>query len=434
MTFDGANLLAIAESPLEAGVIWTGSNDGLVQVTRDGGAHWSNVSPNIAKLPAWAKIVNIEPSHFDKGAAYVAVDAHELDDLTPYIYKTTDYGKTWRKISDTFPRSAFSFVHAVCEDPVRRGLLYAGTENGLFVSFDDGGRWVPLQTNLPHAPVVWITVQPHFHDLVVATYGRGFWILDDISALEQLAWSTLPSTATLFVPPPAYRLRDQQGVASAPNSAVQAENAPSGVVLTYYVSPAVADTTTGVPAAPGGPDAGSPVCPAPAPAAAAAPGDSARRKKPARLVVLDAQGDTVRALEGDRKPGLNRVCWDLRYTAPTTPKLRTSPPGKPFVRVGGDGTRPLVTWDLDLSLRGPLVLPGTYSLRLVLTDSNTAPVTATQSLTVLKDPNTAGTDADVQAQGKLARTIRAEQDSIARMINRLEWVRKQRSEEHTSEL
>jgi len=141
--------------------------------------------------------------------------------------------------------------------------------------------------------------------------------------------------------------------------------------------------------------------------------------------MLDAQGDTVRVLEGARKLGLNRVCWDLRYTAPTTPRLRTPPPGKAFVRVGADGTRPLVTWDLDLSLRGPLVLPGTYTVRLVVADSNAPPVTATQSLTVVKDPNTTGTDADVQAQGTLARTIRAEQDSVARMINRLEWVRKQ---------
>jgi len=145
-------------------------------------------------------------------------------------------------------------------------------------------------------------------------------------------------------------------------------------------------------------------------------------------VILDAQGDTVRVLQGERKPGLNRVCWDLRSTAPTTPKLRTSPPGKTFVRVGADGTRPLVTWDLDLSLRGPLVVPGAYTVRLLITpvgDSTAAPITATQSVTVLKDPNTVGTDADVQAQGKLARTIRAEQDSVARMINRLEWVRKQ---------
>ena len=430
MTFDGATLFALAESPVRAGVLWAGSNDGLVHVSSDAGAHWSDVTGNIPKLPPWAKIVNIEPSHFDAGTAYLAADLHELDDLDPYIYKTTDFGKSWKRISETLPRSPLSFVHVVREDPVRRGLLFAGTENSLYVTLDDGANWLPLQTNLPHAPVSWLTVQPRSHDLVVATYGRGFWILDDISPLEQLDGSMLASKATLFVPPPAYRLRDQQGVASAPNSAVQVENGPSGVPLTYYVSPALADTTTG-PASPAG-TAGAAgatpgaTCPAPTPpAAAASPEDSTRRRKPARLVVLDAQGDTVRVLDGARKLGLNRVCWDLRYTAPTTPKLRTPPPGKAFVRVGADGTRPLVTWDLDLALRGPLVLPGTYTVRLVVADSNTPPVTATQSLTVLKDPNTTGAEADVQAQGKLARTIRAEQDSVARMINRLEWVRKQ---------
>ncbi len=384
-TFDGATLFALAESPVRAGVLWTGSNDGRVNVSMDGGAHWTDVSGNIPKLSPWAKIVNIEPSRFDAGTAYLAADLHELDDLDPYIFKTSDFGKSWRKISETFPRSPLSFVHIVREDPVRRGLLFAGTENGLYVTFDDGARWLPLQTNLPHAPVSWLTVQPHFHDLVVSTYGRGFYILDDISPLEQLDGATLASSASLFVPPPAYRLRDQQGVTNAPNSAVQAENGP----------------------------------PAPSPS------DSTRRLKPLRLVILDAQGDTVRVLEGARKPGLNRVCWDLRYTAPATPKLRTPPPGKTWVRVGADGTRPLVTWDLDLSLRGPLVLPGSYTVSLVIADSGTTPVTSKQTLTVLKDPNTTGTDADVQAQGKLARTIRAEQDSIARMVNRLEWVRKQ---------
>ena len=418
-TFDGATLFALAESPVRAGVLWAGSNDGRVNVSMDGGAHWTDVSGNIPKLSPWAKIVNIEPSHFDAGTAYLAADLHELDDLDPYIFKTTDFGKTWKKISETFPRSPLSFVHIVREDPVRRGLLFAGTENGLYVTFDDGGSWLPLQTNLPHAPVSWLTVQPHFHDLVVSTYGRGIYILDDISPLEQLNGATLASKATLFVPPQAYRLRDQQGVASAPNSAVQAENGPTGVPLTYYVSPALADTTTGSTTVP------STTCPSPQ-ALAPSPSDSSSRpRKPARLVVLDAQGDTVRVLEGQRKVGLNRVCWDLRYAAPATPKLRTPPPGKAFVRVGTDGTRPLVTWDLDLSLRGPLVLPGTYTVRLVVADSATASMTSTQSLTVLKDPNTTATDADVQAQGKLARTIRAEQDSIARMINRLEWVRKQ---------
>ena len=418
MTFDGATLFALAESPVKAGVLWAGSNDGLVHVSMDGGAHWTNVASNITRLAPWAKISNIEPSHFDAGTAYIAADLHELDDLNPYIYKTTDFGKTWKLISATFPRSLLSFVHVVREDPVRRGLLFAGTENGVYVTLDDGGTWLPLQMNLPHAPVSWLTVQPRFHDLVVSTYGRGFYILDDISPLEQLDAGSLSSQLKLFVPPPAYRLRDQQGVASAPNSAVQTENGPSGVPLTYYVSPALADTTTGSITGPGT------TCPSPQPPPSS-PIDSTRPKKPVKLVILGAQGDTVRVLEGARKAGLNRVCWDLRSLAPTTPRLRTPPPGKTWVRVGGDGTRPLVTWDLDLSLRGPLVLPGTYTVQLVVADSNTAPVTATQPLTVLKDPNTTGTDTDVQAQGKLARTIRAEQDSVARMINRLEWVRKQ---------
>jgi hypothetical protein len=218
------------------------------------------------------------------------------------------------------------------------------------------------------------------------------------------------------------------------------------VPITYYVSPQLAIDTTSAPATTTtAPAAGTAAAravqarPAPSPsparagadtarAATAAP-DSTRRPKPAKLVIRDAQGDTVRVLEGERKLGFNRVLWDLRYSPPATPRLRTPPPGKTWVRVGGDGTRPLVTWDLDLSLRGPLVLPGSYKVELVVDDTaaaaRSAPATASQSFTVLKDPSTAGTDADVQAQAKLARAIRAEQDSVARMINRLEWIRKQ---------
>jgi hypothetical protein len=399
MTFDGATLFALAESPLQAGVIWAGSNDGVVHVTRDGGATWVDVTGGIPKLPPWGKISNIEPSRFDPGTAYLAVDLHELDDLDPYIFKTSDFGRSWKRISDALPRSPLSFVHVVREDPVRRGLLYAGTENGLYVTFDDGAHWLPLQANLPHAPISWLTVQPHFHDLVVATYGRGSWILDDVSPLEQLPPAGIVA-ATLFAPRPAYRFRARQGIASAPNSAVEVDTVPYGADLTYYVPPALADTT------------------GPGPAA---PSDSAHRPRPAKLVILGARSDTVRVLEGERKPGLNRVWWDLRYAAPTVPKLRTPPPGKPFVRVGPEGTRPLVTWDLDLSLRGPLVPPGSYSVRLSIGDSAppAAAVTLTQALTVLKDPNTAGTDSDVQAQSRLALAIRAEQDSAARMINQL---------------
>jgi hypothetical protein len=193
------------------------------------------------------------------------------------------------------------------------------------------------------------------------------------------------------------------------------------VPITYYVSGALADTNTGPATFP------TASCTPQPPPTPVAPGDSARRPKPAKIVILDAAGDTVRVLEGHRTPGLNRICWDLRYTAPATPKLRAPPPGKSFVHPGGDGTRPLVTWDLDLSARGPLVLPGTYTVHVAVlgADTTAPPVTAAQSLTVLKDPNTSAGDADVQAQGKLARTIRAEQDSVARMINRIEWLRKQ---------
>ncbi|HYR32355.1 MAG TPA: hypothetical protein VEO93_10565 [Gemmatimonadales bacterium] len=393
MTFDGATLFAIAESPVQKGVIWVGSNDGLVHITKDAGATWSDVTAAM-KLPPWGKISSIEPSHFDAGTAYLAVDLHELDDLSPYIYKTTDFGKTWTNIASTLPRSTLSFVHNAAEDPVRRGLLYAGTEAGLYVTLDDGAHWAALQTNLPHAPVSWIVVQPKFKDLVVATYGRGLWILDDITPLEQMDAAALAGKAHLFAPRPAYRFRGAQGITDAPNSAVTAENPPYGADLTYYLSSAVADTSQ------------TP--------------DTTRRQRPIRIAILGPQGDTLRLLNGERQPGLNRVWWDLRSAAPAVPRLRTPPLGKSWVRTGADGTRPLVSWDLDLSLRGPLVLPGTYTVRLRVDDS-----TYSQPLTVLKDPNTAGNDAEVQAQAQLGLTIRGEQDSVTRMINRLEWVRAQ---------
>jgi len=229
---------------------------------------------------------------------------------------------------------------------------------------------------------------------VVATYGRGFWILDDVGPLEQLDAAALARRATLFPPRPAYRFREVQGVVRAPGSAIQAQNPPYGADLTYALSAALADTAT------------SP--------------DTTRRQRQARIVILTAGGDTVRTLEATRQLGLNRVWWDLRYASPTTPRLRTPPPGKPFVRLDPTGTRPLVAWDLDLSTRGPLVPPGTYTVRVTVGDT-----TLSQPLTVLKDPNTTATDADVAAQTQLTTAIRVEQDSVARMINRLEWVRRQ---------
>src|SRR5439155_906157 len=167
-------IFAVAESPLERDLIWAGTDDGLVHVTRDGGGQWANVTPK--EMPDRSLVSLIEPSPHDAAAAYVAVDRHRLDDFRPYIYKTSDYGRTWKKISATIPETAY--VHAVREDPKRRGLLYAGTETGVFVSFDDGAHWQPLQLNLPRAPIHDLVVKDD--DLVVATHGRSFWILNDL--------------------------------------------------------------------------------------------------------------------------------------------------------------------------------------------------------------------------------------------------------------
>src|SRR6185312_4230659 len=196
----GDTLIAIAESPKMAGVIWTGSNDGQVQVTRDGGKSWTNVTRNIPNLPPWGTVYAVAPSRYDAGAAYITVDLHQEDDRNPYVYKTTDFGQTWKSLSATLPKGPLSYAHAIAEDTVRRGLLFLGTENSLYVSFDDGDAWQPLQNNLPHVPVYGITVQEHFGDLVLATYGRGFWILDDIAPLRQMTPEVLAADAHLFAP------------------------------------------------------------------------------------------------------------------------------------------------------------------------------------------------------------------------------------------
>ncbi len=177
-------LIAIEESAIEPGVIWTGSNDGVVSVTRDGGKHWSNVTANIPNLPPWGWVNSVTPSRHAFGAAYITVDRHRGPDNNTYVFETEDYGRTWKSIGSGIPKSVFAYARVVREDPRRKGMLYLGTENGLYVTVDDGGTWLPLQNNLPHSPIAWLTVQEDFDDLVVATWGRGFWIMDDIAPLS----------------------------------------------------------------------------------------------------------------------------------------------------------------------------------------------------------------------------------------------------------
>ena len=172
-------IFALAESPVEKGLLWAGSDDGLIHVTRNGGGSWQNVTP--PAMPEWSMVSLIDPSPHAAGAAYAAIDRHKFDDFKPYIFKTADYGKSWTQIAAGIPDGAY--VHAVREDPKRKGLLYAGTETGVFVSFDDGAHWQKLQLNLPTVPVHDLVVKDD--DLVVATHGRAFWILDDITPLAQ---------------------------------------------------------------------------------------------------------------------------------------------------------------------------------------------------------------------------------------------------------
>lgn len=376
---------SLAESPAEKGQIWAGTNDGQLQVTRDGGAHWTNVTPKLKGMPDKMTVSSVEPSKYDAGTCYVAFDGHQVNAFDPYLLKTTDYGKTWKRVTDGIPASPLSYTHVVREDPVRKGLLYAGTENGLFVSFNDGENWEPLQNNLPHAPVYWLTVQPHFNDLVVGTYGRGFWIMDDVTPLQTLTDETRKAEASLLAPRPAYRFRK----ISRRNGGEGTEggrNPRYGADINFLLKTAM--------------------------------------KEKLEIAVFNQQGEKVRTLKVDGKAGLNRVWWDLRYEPQVRPALRTTPAANPHVweekRFKGKDTRDADyygIWDLKA---GPLVVPGTYTLKLKVGTQELS-----QNMTVLKDPNSPGSEADVQAQAKMSLDIYRDANSAAAMINQLEWTRLQ---------
>jgi hypothetical protein len=356
---------AIDESPLEKGLIWAGTNDGLVQITRDAGKTWTNVTKNIPNLPLWGTVTAIDASKYAAGTAYLTVDFHQVNNRDPFIYKTTDYGKTWKAITNGIPHSMLSYLHCIREDPVRRGLLYAGSENAIYVSFDDGENWQPLQMNLPHAPVYGIVVQEHFNDLVIGTYGRGFWILDDITPLQQLTSQVLASDVHLFPPRPAYRFRQ------ITNDSVIREDEPSagndppyGADINYYLKAAPAGNVT--------------------------------------ITILDQKGQVVRTLPGTKLVGINRIYWDLRYTPSKEVRLRTSGGGSPGGRI---------------SILAP---PGTYMMKLSAGGRE-----LTRSLTVIKDPHSAGTEADIQAQMKTLFELRHDMEGAVDVVNRIELARAQ---------
>jgi photosystem II stability/assembly factor-like uncharacterized protein len=369
-------VFAIAESRLESGLIWVGTNDGLVQLTRDGGKSWSNVTSAIPNLPPWGTVSNVEPSRYAAGTAYITVDFHQVNNRDPFVYRTADYGKTWKAITNGIPKSMLSYAHCVREDPVRRGLLYLGTENGVYVTFDDGENWRPLQNNLPHAPVYWLTVQEQFNDLVVATYGRGFWILDDVTPLQQMTAQTLGSDVHLFPPQPAWRFRDITDTVTMNDDPTEGQNPRYGASINYFLKAVPSGNVT--------------------------------------ITITDPKGQVVRTVNGTKSAGLNRVSWDLNGEPTTQVRLRTSPQYAPDVQVGPQGWRP---GGGQMTVLQP---PGTYTVKLAAGGRE-----LTQPLIVKKDPHSLGTDADIQQQMKTLEELRRDVETTATLVNQIEWIRAQ---------
>jgi len=369
-------VFAIAESPLKPGLIWAGTNDGQVHVTQNGGASWTNVTANLPNLPAWGTISNIEPSRYDTGTAYLTVDLHQVNNRDPYVYRTTDYGRTWRKIVDGIPPSPLSYAHFIKEDPVRRGLLYLGTENAIYVSFNDGERWQPLQNNLPAAPVYGIAVQEHFSDLVVATYGRGFWILDDITPLREMGPEVAAKDLHVFRPRAAYRFRMVEPPMAPLQDPVAGQNPPYGASLHYWLKAASADSVT--------------------------------------IAVADSSGKTIRTFKGPSQAGINRVYWDLLLDPSKEARLRMSPLYSDLP-VGPNGIPAPGVGQFRL-----LAPPGRYTVTL-----RAAGQQASQALVVLKDPNSGGSEAEIGEQTRMALEIIADLNATVEMINAAEGARAQ---------
>jgi len=372
-------VFAIAESPKEAGTIWAGTNDGVVQITRDGGKNWTNVTKNIPNMLAWGTVSNIEASRFNAGTAYITVDGHQVNNRDPWIYKTADYGKTWKLINTGIPHTMLSYAHCVREDPTRAGLLYVGTENGIYVSYDDGANWQALQNNLPHAPVYWITVQEQFNDLVISTYGRGFWIMDEITPIQQMTSEILNSNAHLFPVHSAYRLRGITVPYASNDDPTAGQNPPYGASINYYLK-------------------------------AAPKGDVS-------IKVLDASGNTVQTIRGTKTVGLNRVWWNLRNENSKEIRLRTSPAYAPEIRVNAEGWRPAP----EGGRMTVLMPPGNYTVKLSVDGQEVG----SQALQVMIDPNSGGSEADVAAQTAMLMALRKDLEAAADMTNQIEIIRGQ---------
>ena len=370
-------IFAVAESPKTRGVIWAGSDDGLVHVTRDGGAKWTNVTGAMAGFPDWGTVSLIEPSPFDAAAAFVVVDAHRMDDMRPYLYATADYGRTWKRLDAGLPQDIY--LHAVREDPQKKGQLYVGTERGVIYSPDAGTTWRSLQLNLPTVPVHDLVVKDGA--LVLGTHGRSIWILDDLVALRDLSPQVTRQDLFAFTTPEATRWR----YASTPRVRGAGQNPPAGAAIYYFLK--------------------------------------SKPKGELTLEVLDAQERLVRRLssvpppkdddpeaEDDEEarlkkalptePGVQRAVWDLRR----------------------QGAKKIASARIDAGdpESGPMVPAGAYTVR-ISADGRTV----TTPLRVVRDPRVTLSDADIQAQDAFTTAMRDDLNAIETLVSQLRTVRGQ---------
>ncbi|MGZ3715554.1 MAG: glycosyl hydrolase, partial [Ktedonobacterales bacterium] len=397
-------IFAFRESPHENGVFWAGSDDGLVHISRDGGKTWNNVTPK--GLPEWSLISIIEPSPHDPATAYVAATNYKNDDTAPYLFKTNDYGATWTAITSGIGERDFTRV--IREDPNRRGLLYAGTETGVYISLDDGAHWQPFQSNLPVTPIHDLVVKGT--DLIAATHGRAFWVLDDLSPLYQIEASSAEAPVTLFKPRDTMRFHYEY-------DAWEPEEVPTGYVGYQMVGPvtvAVRQRQT-----PSGTntfdylDAGK----NPPSGVIVHFAFATKPEDEVKLAILDAQGNTIRTYssKGDDLPrvpaeaGANRFVWNLRYPRPTA----LEDPDKK------DEKKSASALMADKAL-APRALSGDYQVRITVGET-----TVTQPFTVLPDPRLPVTAEDLKAQFDLKSGIRDQLDQVHKTINQLRRLRKQ---------
>ena len=378
-------ILSIGLSPVDPKVIWVGTDDGLIQVTRDGGANWAEVGSNIKGLEPWGRIYQIGPSPFDPAVCYASVDRHMLDDDRPHVFRTGDYGRTWQPISAGLPKDSPVFV--VREDPNARGLLFAGTGRGLFYSPDGGATWREMKSGFPPAPVFDIAFQKQHHDLVAATHGRGFLVLDDITPLEQLTPQIENAGLHVFTPQPAAFFHVWRNTEYNRTSRYDGPNPPDGAVITYWLKDAVE------PAKKAGGEEDQ---------AEHGEGKAAHAKEPVTIEVSDASGTVVRTLHGPGKEGMNRVAWNLRYGPPT--KLSREIAGPPEQAGTGEGSRG----------GGPLVLPGTYTVTVTAGDR-----TGKAAVEVGPDPRFPFDLPAARAQLEAALGVRSDVSALNVMLNRV---------------